>query len=172
MKYIELTQGKRAIVDDADYDWLMQWKWHAAKGRSTWYASRFVVKSEGKRTTLAMHRHILSAKKGQWTDHRNHDGLDNQRMNIRLCTPAENNRNRKKKTGCTSKYKGVSWCTRQGCWLVVIRHKGNDTFLGSFSVEEDAGRAYNKAATEFFGEFAWLNQIKTSCKENNHVGQN
>jgi hypothetical protein len=81
-KLIPLTQGKFAIVDNADFDWLNQWKWYAVKSYNTWYARRF--------SSIPMHRQIMSAPSGTEIDHRNHNGLDNRRQNLRFSTSAEN----------------------------------------------------------------------------------
>src|ERR1043165_2122866 len=93
---IPLTQGYVALVDDCDYEWLSQWKWcaHVAKGGRTAYAFR----AKG----IAMHRVIMNAPEGMDVDHRDHNGLNNTRANLRICTHAENQRNmnhRTKKTG-------------------------------------------------------------------------
>ena len=79
MKYIPLTQNQFAIVDDEDYEWLNQWKWQSQKGGWTYYARGRV---NGKMTY--MHRVILGAKDSQFTDHKDHNGLNNSIINIRL----------------------------------------------------------------------------------------
>lgn len=91
MRKIPLTQGKFALVDDADYEWLSKWKWHAHKDRNgkLWYAER----SDRNRTPriVKMHREILRTRKSLVVDHRNCNGLDNRRINIHNCTVKENN---------------------------------------------------------------------------------
>lgn len=160
MKHIPLTQGKVAIVDDADYEWLNQWKWCAVKKKSgIFYASR----GQGK-ATIAMHRQILNIPEGAQADHRNHDGLDNRKCNLRLCTPAENQWNQKPRKGI-SKYKGV--CLLRGKthkgkqykdkWRAYIKKNQKTRWLGCFQNEIDAAEAYDKAAKELFGEFAYTN---------------
>ncbi len=101
---IPLTQGKFAIVDAEDYDWLIRYKWHACKCKNTYYASRV---RGGK--TIKMHREIMRAPKGLVCDHINHNGLDNRKRNLRLCTNAQNCYNQRASATGTSKYKGVSW---------------------------------------------------------------
>jgi len=98
MKRIPLTQGKFAIVDDADFEWLSQWKWRARKDYNTWYAIRRVVRGSC-RTTTSIHRQIMEAKPGSQVDHRNRDGLDNRRCNLRFCTNAQNAMNQRKTRG-------------------------------------------------------------------------
>lgn len=159
MKQIPLTQGYIALVDDIDFEWLNQWKWGALKAPHTVYAVRYTSRAGGKKPQFVyMHRLILEARKGQETDHRNGNGLDNQRANLRFCTSSQNNMNRAHGRG-TSVYKGVSWSTRRRKWQVQIGCEGKSVFLGRFDSEEEAACAYNTAALERFGEFAHLNDI-------------
>lgn len=96
-KQIRLAQGFSTLVDDEDYDWLNQWKWHAMVLRegNLIYASRAVRGADGKQHPLMMHRFILNPPKGVEVDHMNGNALDNRRSNIRLASRAENLRNRK-----------------------------------------------------------------------------
>lgn len=155
-KLIKLTQGKTAIVDDEDYEWLMGWKWSATEGPYTCYAKTSEI-IEGKKITIRMHRMILGAKHGDEVDHRNHNGLDNQRSNIRIATKNQNMRNRAPNTKGTSKFKGVYLYKRTGRWAARIRVLSNLIYLGSFQDEIEAARAYDKAALKCFGEFALTN---------------
>lgn len=161
MKEIPLSQGKVALVDDCDYDYLMQWKWYATKGEVTWYAKRSVHnKLTQKKDTVCMHRLILGVENPKlYVDHKDHDGLNNTRSNIRVCTPSQNNLNRKKSVG-RSKYKGVFFVpidTRIKKWRASIDVNGRRFRLGAFKTEEDAARAYDAKAVELQGEFAYLN---------------
>lgn len=105
------------------------------------------------------HREILGFPTGE-IDHKNGDGLDNRRENLRVCSRLENNRNqRKSKRPLTSKYKGVSWDKKSKKWLAHISIMNKCKYLGVFSDEWEAALAYNKAAEEKFGEFACLNEI-------------
>ena len=151
-KTIPLTQGHVAIVDADDYDDLSQYKWHVNKNSNTFYAQR---KQNGK--TIKMHRQILNAPDGLLCDHKNHNGLDNRRSNLRLCTHAQNQQNRRPLTGCSSKYKGVCWNRDKKKWQADITVKGWHIFIGYFDYEADAAIAYDDRAIEYFGEFAWLN---------------
>lgn len=153
MKTIPLTQGKVAIVDDVDFDELNRHKWCARKDNKTnsWYVC---CKIKGK--TVLMHRHLLVLGKNQFGDHRNGNGLDNQRHNLRKCSFAENTRNRKKPLGGTSKYKGVSWYISLRKWTAkIVNYKYYH--LGYFDNELDAAKAYDQAAIRYFGKFARLN---------------
>jgi len=161
MKLIPLTQGKFAMVDDSDFEWLNQWKWYALKSHNTWYAVRNIETGvDGKQERLYMHRIILSIDNPKTKgDHRDHDGLNNQRENLRLCTDAQNQANRRSSANGTSKYLGVSWYSRDKVWKAQINKYGKTNHLGYFKNEIDAAIAYNNAAKKLHGEFANLNII-------------
>lgn len=108
MKRITLTQGKFTLVDDADYDWLMQWSWFAQKGRSTYYAVRTTSHVDGKQYSVAMHRELLGLRMGDgiFSDHCDGNGLNNRRFNLRTCSNSENRRNSLIQSNNTSGYKG------------------------------------------------------------------
>jgi hypothetical protein len=160
MKLIPLTRGLFAQVDDEDYDWLMQKKWYATKVPNTFYAKGAIC-SKNKVTTLMMHRMILSAPKGIDVDHKDRNGLNNQRNNIRLCTRVQNNVNRK--AAGRSKYLGVyfhRYNKPYGSYEYItaaITFKGKLKCLGTFSTEELAAEAHDIKAFEYYGEFANLN---------------
>lgn len=153
MKEIPLTQGKVTLVDDVDYDYLMQWKWHAFKSRSTWYASR----SNNPGKPILMHRALLgdTLHEKQLADHENGDGLDNQRLNLRAADHTKNGQNRRPNKNSRSGLKGVFPKGRK--WLAVIVVEGRAHRLGRFSRAIDAAVAYDEAAQRYFGEFARLN---------------
>lgn len=107
-----------------------------------------------------MHRLILGAPAGIGVDHRNGDGRDNRRLNLRLATRTQNAQNRSKNRDKTSsRYKSVYARRRKGPWYAQIRIRGRNKHLGVFETEEEAALAYNRAAVEYFGEYARLNQI-------------
>ena len=152
VRYIPLTQGKFAIVDAEDYDWLSQYKWYASKQGTSFYACR--VKGS---TTVSMHREIMKAPKGLMCDHKNHNSLDNRKSNLRLCTRAQNQYNKCAKKNCLSRYKGV--ILRRDCrkWSARIGFNYKRIHLGHFFDEIKAALAYDNKAIELFGEFAYLN---------------
>lgn len=162
MKQIKLTQGKVALVDDADYEELSEYKWYASKYKNIWYAERMGRTSWGKRYVIRMHRQILGLnyKDNNYVDHWNHNGLDNRRQNLRVCTQTQNCYNKRHQHQKSSGFQGVSWCDRQLQWRASITYKNSHKFLGYFDFEEEAAKAYNKAAEESFGEFASLNNME------------
>lgn len=107
-----------------------------------------------------MHRLIIGAEKGQLVDHRDLDGLNNQRSNLRVCGSAQNALNRVKQKGAfSSQFKGVSKREGQDVWRAAINIAGRRIRLGNFKIEIEAARAYDKAAVEHHGEFANINGV-------------
>lgn len=154
MKKLTLTKGKYTIVDDDDYEYLSKVKWKYHDG----YAIRN-VSSKGTHRMEIMHRVIMSAPKGFVVDHINGDTMDNRKENLRLATVGQNAYNSKPQQGRSSKYKGVTFSKRYQKWKAQITARKSLKFLGYFADELEAARAYNKAAEELFGEFAWLNDL-------------
>ena len=156
MKTIPLTQGKVAIVDNEDWEKLLQCKWYVIEGKTKWYAMRR-SSDNGKRRTIYMHREILKPPSRMDTDHINGDGLDNRRSNLRIATRAQNKQNARSQRGSTSKYKGVCWNRNATKWQAQICVDIKHIYLGLFDNEEEAARAYDKRARELFREFALTN---------------
>lgn len=160
MKYIPLTRGQQAIVDDEDFDRLNEWKWKADYRNKHFYGRGYQKDHErGKFKLQQMSRVVLGVvgNRGVKVDHRNHDTLDNRKENLRLCSVGQNCQNRIKisRMGSrTSKYKGVSWSKRSKKWKVTIKTINH---LGYYSDEVEAAKAYDAAAKQYFGEFALLN---------------
>jgi hypothetical protein len=150
---IPLTQGKVALVDDADYEWLSQWKWYFSGG----YAIRQVRKPTGKYGMLGVHRALMQPPSGMEVDHIDGDGLNNQRINLRVCTHRQNMYNiRRRRSGPeNSQYIGVNR-SKHGHWEVSVSGLG---FLGTFSDEVAAANAYNHYTSTLRGEFAVLNDV-------------
>ena len=154
-RLIPLTRGQFSKVDAADYEWLMQWKWHAhwdyrAKG----FKARRFNRVDGLQSGVYMHRQIVDATTREVeVDHRNHDTLDNQRGNLRKATRTQNNCNQRVRSDNTSGHKGVSWRKRESKWYVQINVGGKRKAIGRFRELGDAISAYDKAASEIHGEF-------------------
>lgn len=123
MKRIPLTQGRSAIVDDADYEALTAHSWCLSNCSGICYAVRG-CKIEGKHHTVLMHREIMEAPKGMLVDHINGDGLDNRRCNLRLVTDSQNHFNqRKRKKVTSSKQKGFTGISVTMCGWLASRQK-------------------------------------------------
>lgn len=146
---------KKVMVDDSDYDYLSQFNWSLLPDHNTFYASR----RSGKHR-IKMHREILGLIDPQIkADHRDKNGLNNQRTNIRIATYSQNNANRNSCKNSSSKYLGVTWRSDSTAWEASIKKDGKNKYLGHFKSESDAAMAYNNAAAKLFGEFANLNKI-------------
>jgi len=150
MKEIKLTKGQVALVDDEDFEWLNQWKWYASQSPcGIFYAVRTSKH-------LTMHRLIMNTPDNMEVDHIDHNGLNNQRSNLRNCTSRQNHMNRRKIKSGTSIYKGV-FANSTTRYVAYVRIEGKIKKIGSFKTEEDAARAYDEAAKKYYGEFANLN---------------
>lgn len=153
MKTIPLTQGKVALVDDEDFEYLSQFKWAAHKTGPNLYADRYsAINGHGGR--IQMHREIMCFPKGMEIDHIDHNGLNNQKNNLRVCTRKQNAANTK--SYGKSKYRGV-FIDRDKYIRAAIKIQDKYTYLGSFKTEIDAAMAYDKMAKKYYGEFANLN---------------
>lgn len=158
-KLIPLSKGQHAIVDDADYEWLSQWKWclHASRG----YAVRN-VKENGKCKTILMHALILGTPKGLETDHSNQNRLDNRRRNLRIATRGENQRNKGKRCDNTSGFAGVYFDRSRGKFSAEIHVDRKKNFLGRFATAIEASAAYVRASVDLHGDFSPFNLARNS----------
>jgi len=163
LKEIPLTRGYVAFVDDEDYEWLSQFKWHVKKSGRTCYAVRKVTVAPNTYKKEFMHNAIMKPKEGEQVDHIDGNGLNNCRANLRLANHQLQQANRRKTKG-VSRFKGVTRVVhkrkRTGDWIrwhARIKFNGKYISLGYFENEEDAARAYDKKARELFGEFAKTN---------------
>lgn len=156
-KWIRLTHGKFVLVDDYNYEWLNQWRWFAVEFEFTFYACRYSTNEDKSRTCLFMHRLIkgVTDKKIQ-IDHIDRNGWNNMNINIRECTCQQNQRNKGSHKGSLSIYKGVS-PLKSGKYSARIKVNDKTLNLGNYKTEIEAAKAYDKAAFEYFGEFAYLN---------------
>lgn len=155
MKEIILTRGKVALVDDEDFELINSMSWYLAKRKHTNYAA-----TEIKNKAVYMHRFILGLNdRSKLTDHIDHNGLNNQKSNLRITNPSENTSNTSSRKKSTSKYLGVSFNKRDKKWSAFIKKGNLKKNLGAFEKEEDAAKAYNKAALELHKEYANLNIV-------------
>jgi len=152
MKSIPLTRGQFALVDDADYEQLSKFKWYARKTLNSWYAARSSYPRNKRCGIIYMHSEIAGFAN---VDHRDRNGLNNQRSNLRRATRSDQMANSKKRS--VSIYRGVS--KTRSRWFARIHRNGKATFLGVFDTPEKAARAYDEAAKKTHGQFANLNFV-------------
>jgi len=159
MKEIQLTQGKIALVDDADFEQVNRYKWYAKRSPKRVYVSRNLPLSGRKRTTQYLHQFLLNPPENSEIDHLDHDGLNNQRSNLRVCSTAENRRNVPVRINNKSGFKGIRWRKDLQLWHARICYNRKRIHLGYFPDPVSAAMAYNTAAKDLHGEFACLNPI-------------
>ena len=144
MRKIKLTQGKHALVDDENFDWLNQWKWYFNKGyavRKQHFCKDGKCRGKGCRNIM-MHRIILGDPKGilvkVQTDHINGGTLDNRRKNLRIVTHAQNMLNRKLHKNNKSGYRGICWDKNTESWRVYSQINKKWRHWGYFKNKVDA----------------------------------
>lgn len=151
--WLPLTQEQWTCVDEIDAHFGAH-KWNASRVGKKFYAAR---RGEGHGPTKLLHREILNAPAGTEVDHVNGNSLDNRRINLRRATRLENSQNTAKLPGCSSRFKGVTWHKHREKWMAQIKINGGKRYLGYFSSEDAAAKAYDSVARVEFGEFARLN---------------
>ena len=166
MKEIQLTQGYIALVDDEDFERVNQFKWCALVDKRkdgsirNVYAQRKGIKVEGKCTYQYMHRFILGITENKVQgDHKDHNGVNNQRYNLRTSTNEQNSRNQRLSTANTSGSKGVYWSKRDKKWWAQICVYGKSIYLGCFTYKAEASKAYDAATLLYHKEFAFTNAM-------------
>ncbi len=158
---IRLTQRQVAIIDAEDASRVLRHKWCAVKTRRRYYAVTRIRRDNGTRRTMLLHRFILQLPpETPEVDHRDGDGLNNRRSNLRLATRSQNNQNSGIPSRNASGFKGVSWQKSRCKWRAQIGFNGYRKHLGLFETKEEAAAAYDKAACELFGEFARPNGVQ------------
>ncbi len=161
VREIPLVNGGVALVDDADFDQLSQFRWRAVRSKRMFGPDRFYaarteerprVDGVRKRVQVFMHKMIIPEHK--IIDHRDGNGLNNQCENLRPATPSLNQANQASVKPHSSRYRGVRWHSRAKRWYAEVKANQRCVYLGSFTNEVDAAIAYDEAAIRFFGEFA------------------
>lgn len=155
MQTIPLTLGQVAFVDDDDFEAVSRFKWRAIKRKRQFYAGRKIPKAFGIASGHFQFLHQFLMPGVAQIDHRDGNGLNNQRRNLRAATTQQNQRGfRRKAFSTTSRFRGVSWHTRDKKWQAQIGVNGKSLFLGHFDSETDAALAYDVAARRYFKDFA------------------
>lgn len=137
MKKIKLTQNKYALVDDRDFEWLSQWSWC--------YSHGYALRATNAGDRIYMHRAINDTPKGFETDHINRDKLDNQRMNLRTVSRAQNSMNHPAHKNNITGIKGVNWSKNAKKYYARIVINRKKIHLGYFDDIETATKARKEA---------------------------
>jgi hypothetical protein len=144
-----------SVVDDEDFDKINKYKWSILTSGNKKYACR-QYKKDGKIKRIFLHRYIMNTEDNKiQIDHIDGNTMNNQKSNLRSCSPKENCYNKKVASNNTSGYKGV-WSYKH-MWVASIQKDNKKFHCGRFENKEDAKEAYNKKAEELFGDFANLN---------------
>ena len=136
-----------ALVDEEDAESVLchEWRLHTRYVQST-------HNIYGK--TMFLHQFILKVGKGEMVDHKDHNGLNNSRLNLREATPTQNTWNRYKSKSSSSQFKGVTFRKWEQRWVASIKHHGKPVFIGWYKTESEAARAFDDKAVELRGEWA------------------
>ena len=152
-KTIKLTTGLDCLVDDEDFDLVSAFSWHPHRARQR--VERIYAYTKVGRASTSMHRMIMRPEVGKEVDHRNNDGLDNRRGNLRVCSTSQNNANKQREPGASG-FVGVH-ATRHGKWKGCVQREGKRFYTAVYSTAQEAARARDALAITLFGEFASLN---------------
>lgn len=159
MKQIPLTKGKVALVDDEDHEYLNSFNWHATKSG---YARRRGRVGIDSRKFIWMHHQVFLCSENLKIDHRDGNGFNNQKGNLRPATHSENCRNRNRNKNNSSGYKGVSFHKGIGKFTARLRINYQFKNLGVFNSAKEAAEAYDWGARCFYGTFARTNKEVTN----------
>lgn len=161
MKKIKLSNcAEYALVDDKDYEELLLHTWRKnAQGYAVRRVYARISKGVRHAKDIRMHRQVMGEPEGFEVDHKDNNGLNNQKSNLRVATHWQNLANRALQKNNTSGYRGVSWSRQNKKWFAQIYVNSKTISLGFYDDKIDAAKAYNKAAIERYGEFARLNPV-------------
>ncbi len=159
---IYLGEDEWTILDAEDYYKYGKFNWSLGGSRKNFYAVRGIKNKNGEFELVRLHRAIMNPPKRRVVDHRNGDGLDNRRDNLRIATKAQNACNGRKRKNTSSRFIGVHFHKGRNMWAARIQHHKKDIWIGYFKSEVEAARAYDKAARKYHGEFARLNFPKAT----------
>lgn len=155
----ELGKGKFVLVDNEDFEWLNQWRWHDDGKGYARRISRIGLRKFNKKKIILMHRLILNVPIGSITDHINGNTLDNRKVNLRIVNAQQNSFNKGVDSRSKLGLKGVGWHKDKKKYRAYIFTDGHQKHLGYFESKEDAIRTYNDVAKISRGEYARLNSL-------------
>lgn len=155
---VPLTAGLFATIDVGDFRTVVKHGWCAIKAHGTWYAQAN-VKVDGKWKRIFLHRLLVKVPPGMQVDHKDRNGLNCARGNLRIATRSSNQKNtgRKNTLGRTSRYKGVCWANHLSSWVAQCVVGGKNIMIGQYDSEEDAALAYDHCTYHQNHEFSLLN---------------
>jgi HNH endonuclease len=156
VKYITTSTGDTVTVSDTDFKLVSSLNWSTLRSKN--HALKYARRTFPGKRHVFMHRYILGIKDtAVVVDHKNRDGLDNRRCNLRVGSRSQNLYNSKLRSNNRSGYKGVSWNKWHKAWMVKIRAENKYVFLGYFSDKVTGAKRYDAEAKKLFGKFARLN---------------
>ena len=149
---VPLTQGAFAVIDRDDGPLVAPYNWSLSVGRRKFYACTAI-----NRATARLHRIVRPDITSPELDHKDGDGLNCRKSNLRAASREENSHNADVRRDNTSGYRGVSFVRTKGRWTARISANHQSHFLGFFDTPERAAQAYDDAARRLHGEFASVN---------------
>lgn len=153
--YFKGQMYKYALIDKEDFELVNKHKWFYRIEASDKEYARKRYRENGKIREVIMHRYIIKARRGKEVDHINGNGLDNRKVNLRICSHKSNSRNRKLNKNNKTGYKGVYRKNGKYRATITFNYKSHD--LGAFDDLISAAKVYNKAAKKYFGKYASVN---------------
>jgi len=154
---IYLGQSQWTILDVEDYYKFANIGWALGGYKKNFYAVGGIKNKNGEFEIVRLHRAIMNPPKRRVVDHRNGNGLDNRRENLRIATKSQNACNNRKRRNSTSRFIGVYFHKWHGLWVASIWYRGKKIWLGQFESEIEAAKAYDRSALKYRKEFARLN---------------
>lgn len=151
-----IIKNKEVEIDDEDYQKVINFPFPWTVGKNGYVVA--VVKGPKGTRSLKLHRYLMTKEGQGWVDHIDRNPLNNKKENLRWVTPSQSRQNSEKQKRNLLGVKGVKE-TSSGRYRARIQVGGQHICLGTYKTIERAAKAYNDAATKYFGEYAGLNQF-------------